>query len=252
MDLKIKNKFALVTGASQGLGRAIAAELAKEGARVILVARNAKELAALQSELPGGTAQHAYYSFDLMIPENISRLAETIKQKHNPLDIIVHNLGGSLNLRDPFAPAEEWNKVWRYNLEHVIELNRIFIPLMVERKWGRIVHLSTLGATIFQGNAPYTAAKAALNAYVKCLGREVAKHNVVLNAIAPGAIYRDGRYFAKMLKENPPFMEEWFKQHLPAGRLGTDTEVGQMVAYLCSEQAAFMTGSIVALDGGGM
>ena len=251
MELGLRDKLVLVTGASQGIGRAIAIELAREGARIVAVARNEANLKSLEAELAGGPDRHTLFPMDLMEGKNPEELARRLLKKEAP-SVIVHNLGGSLGVRDTFAPASDWERVWRYNLGIVIELNRLLVPAMIERRWGRVVHLSTLSTRTYLGNAAYVSAKAALDAYLKVAGREVAKHNVVFSAVSPGAIFREGRFFAKIQKEDPKAMEDYYRRHLPAGRLGTDEEIGRVVAFLASEHAAFMTGSIVAIDGGGM
>jgi 3-oxoacyl-[acyl-carrier protein] reductase len=249
LNLEIKDRLALVTGSSRGIGRAIAFELAREGARVILVARSAEALEAVRSQMANPDNHHAF-ALDLMTAEGIAQLGDAIPKLGN-LDIMVHNIGGSAGVFQPFAPVEDWKKVWHFNVGIGHELNRIFIPQMVERRWGRIVHISTLAAMMQQGNPAYVAAKCALNGYVKTISREVAKHNVILSAVAPGIIHIEGRHFAKLQKEDPKALEEYFDHHVPIRRLGTPEEVASAVAFLCSEQAAFMAGSIVGVDGGG-
>jgi 3-oxoacyl-[acyl-carrier protein] reductase len=250
MDFGIKDRLALVTGSSRGIGRAIAFELAREGARVILVARSADALEEVRRQLPS-PENHRCLAVDLMADGGVQRLGEEIN-KLGDLDIMIHNLGGSAGVFDAFASAEEWKKVWQFNVGVGHELNRLFIPLMIQRRWGRIVHISTLAAMTQQGNAPYVAAKCALNAYVKTISREIARHNVILSAVAPGIIHIEGRHFAKLQQENPKALEEYFDHHVPIRRLGKPEEVASVVAFLCSEQAAFMAGSIVGVDGGGM
>lgn len=251
MELGIKDKLAVVTGASKGIGKGIALALAQEGARVAFVARDKARLEETLKELPGGASRHRLFQADLMTPEGLAAFTKGVQALGAP-EIVVHNLGGSLGITDPWSPASEWERVWRYNVGIGIELNRAFIPEMIRRKWGRVVHLSTLSHVTFSGNAPYVASKTALTGYIKTIGREVAKHGVVVSAIAPGAIYSQGRYFAKIMKENPALIEQYYKEHLPAWRLGTAEEIGRIVAFLCSDHAGFMTGSIVAADGGGM
>jgi len=250
MNLGIKDRLALITGASRGIGRAIAGELAREGARVILVARTADALEAARRQLTAPDRHHLV-AVDLMTDAGIQELAGKIT-KLGDLDIMVHNLGGSAGVQQMFAPAADWYKVWQFNVGIGHELNRLFIPAMVERRWGRIVHISTLAATTHQGYTAYVSAKCALNGYIKSVSREIAKHNVILSAVAPGVVYLEGRYFAKLQQENPAALETFLDNHLPTRRLGKTEEVAAAVAFLCSEQASFMAGSIVGVDGGGM
>jgi 3-oxoacyl-[acyl-carrier protein] reductase len=186
-----------------------------------------------------------------MAEGGIQKAAKMI-QPLGDLDIMVHNLGGSNAVYQALAPSDDWDKVWRFNVGVAHELNRIFIPPMVKRGWGRIVHLSTLSTVTYNGYAPYVAAKCALDGYVKSVNREFSKDNVIISAVAPGAIYSEGRQFAKLQKENPAALEDYFKNHLPIKRLGRAEEIAPVVAFLCSEKASFMAGSIVGIDGGGM
>lgn len=249
MDLGISNKLALVTGASKGIGRAIALQLAREGARIIGVARSAEALEALSAEL-SGQGHHMIVS-DLTLQGASTLLASEIAQNIGPIEIVVHNLGGSHGVFDPFSSSADWARVWQFNVGISHELNRLVIPGMTDRKWGRVIHLSTLSTRTFNGYAPYVAAKTALNGYVKTMNRTVAKHNVIISAVAPGAIYSEGRHFAKLTKENPAALESYFDEHLPTRRLGRAEDVAAAVAFLASEQASFMAGAIVGVDGGG-
>jgi 3-oxoacyl-[acyl-carrier protein] reductase len=252
MDLGITNKIALVTGASRNIGRGIALALAREGARLILVARSADALETLRKEIATPERPHHCYAIDLMAPGGIAKLVDSITRDHGAPDIMVHNLGGSYGVFQTFASSDDWRNVWQYNLGIGHELNRAFIPAMQKKRWGRIVHLSTLSTKTFNGYPSHVVAKCAVEGYVNTVQREVAKDNIVICAVAPGAIYTEGRHFAKLQKENPAALQDYFKNHLPAQRLGTADDVGGVVAFLCSQFAAYMTGSIVRVDGGGM
>ncbi len=251
MDLGIKDRLALVTGASRGIGRAIAIELAREGARVILVARSREGLEAVTRELHGPPAHHHALALDLMADKGIQALTQAVGEI-GELDIVVHNLGGSHGVFQTFAAADDWKKVWQFNVGIAHEINRAVVPPMVKKRWGRIVHLSTLSTVTYNGYAAYVSAKCALNGYVKSVNREVSKDNVILSAVAPGAIYSEGRFFAKLQKEDPAALEDYFKHHLPIRRLGRAEDIAPVVAFLCSDQASFMAGAIVGIDGGGM
>lgn len=251
MDLRIKNRLALVTGASKGIGRAIALQLAKEEARVIIVARTGEQLEAVQREMPGSIERHYCVAVDLMAENGIQALAKALEKIGKP-EIMVHNLGGSNMVFQAMAPSEDWKRVWQFNVGIAHELNRLYIPSMVEKRWGRIVHLSTMSTVTYNGYAPYVSAKCALDGYVKSVNREVSKDNVIISAVAPGAIYSEGRHFAKLEKENPAALQDYFKNHLPIQRLGRAEEIAPVVAFLSSDYASFMAGSIVGIDGGGM
>jgi 3-oxoacyl-[acyl-carrier protein] reductase len=259
VNLQIKDRLALVTGASRGIGRAIAVELAREGARVILVARTQDQLEAARNKL-SRVRDHYCIALDLLLPESVAELAERINAL-GEIDIMVHNLGGSAGGFSALAPSEDWKSVWQFNLGIGHELNRVFMPGMVSRRWGRIVFISSLATMTYRpagggnppyGNIPYITAKCALEGYVRSMSRDVSKHNVIITAVSPGAIYIEGRYFAKLEIENPKALEDYFQDHLPIGRLGQAHEVATVVAFLCSDQASFMPGSIVEVNGGGV
>ncbi len=250
MDLGIAGRLALVTGASRGIGRGIASALAAEGARLVLVSRSASDLEEVRTSLPDPDS-HAWVALDLMEDEAAGELARRVTDLGD-LDIVVQNLGGSNAVwGDTFSSSEDWYKVWKYNLGVAHELNRQFIPPMIEKRWGRIVYLSTLSTHTYKGYPAYVSAKCGLEGYVRTVSRVVAPHNVIMSAVSPGAIRVDGRHFAKLESESPDALERYFDESLPARRLGTPDDIGSVVAFLSSEHASFMVGSIVGIDGGG-
>lgn len=232
MDLGIRGKVALVVGASRSMGRAVAEELLVEGCRVLCVARSA--------DVPGeGLA------LDLMGAGAVDRLVAWVGDR-NP-GIIYHALGGSVDgIRDTFSKSEDWAKVWRFNLGIAIDINNAFLPGMVARKWGRIVHTSSDGIKNSIGNAPYTSSKFAVEGYVKVASKQFSKDNVIISAVSPGQIYTEGRF---VFSQSPEWTQEYFDKYLPARRFGTAQEVAKVVAFLCSEHSAFMPGAIVNIDG---
>lgn len=251
MDLGINDRVALVTGASKNIGRAIAKALAREGARLILVSRSLENLKDVVAEIGDAPGRHLCVNLDLQQPESVQRLKERLSGDFAAPEIIVHNLGGSLGVTDAFASPEDWARVWHFNVGIAHELNRVFIPGMVSRKWGRIVHLSTLSTQTYDGYAPYVSAKCALDGYVKGMSRLLSRDNVIMNAVAPGLIGLEGRYFKRLEKENPVQLEQYYDNHLPIRRMGEADEMAVIAAFLCSEHAAFMPGAIVRADGGG-
>jgi NAD(P)-dependent dehydrogenase (short-subunit alcohol dehydrogenase family) len=252
MDLGIRGRAALVLGASKGLGAAVSRSLAAEGARVMAVARDREALHKLVAELPGGGSLHGFVCLDLMEEGAVDRLMLELEMVSLTPEIIVHNLGGSLGVTDPISPMEAYQRVWRLNLGIALDINHLLIPRMRQARWGRIVHVSSASAKTFHGYAPYVAAKCALTGYIKSACRPLAPDNVILSAVAPGAIYAEGRYLSELSKKAPSELAEYFKHHLAASRLSQPEEVSSAVCFLCSNLASLASGTLMEFDGGSM
>jgi len=248
MDLGIANKIALVTGASRGIGAAICQNLAREGVNVIAIARSQGDLESLSISLPKGN--HHFVVADLADEGAIDEVCSgLIEQGRNP-DIIVNNLGGTLGVNNPLCPASEFLRLMRFNLGIAIDINRTFIPHMQSQKWGRITHISSISALENQGPPSYSAAKAALNAYVRGLSRYLAADNVILTSLMPGAIFTDGGYWDEVSKDRPEHLARYLEERMATKRLGHVSEIAELAAFLVSEHSSFMVGSSVLADGG--
>lgn len=252
MDFGISSKRVLVTGASQGLGAAIARDFATEGCRVAVVARRADRLAALVDEIGGESQGHAFYAVDLMSDGAPTEAVTELAKRGGAFDIVVHNVGGTLQVKDALSSVEEWGRVWRFNVGIAIEMNGVAIPVMQQRQWGRVIHISSISAESVRGSAPYAAAKAYLNAYVKGLGRAVAATGVVVSALMPGALIAEGGHWDSIRKTNPAMMEDFLRHHHAIGRLGTPEEVSPFVVFMASKQVTFATAAVIPVDGGTM
>ena len=250
MDLGINNKLAVVTGAGRGLGEGICKTLASEGVKIIAASRNVKDLEKLIDELGGKKAGHSFISIDLSTNDGPSKLIKYVNQKSLHPNIIVNNVGGNLDYIDPLGPVDEWKKVMRINVEVALEINRSFIPNMQLKKWGRICHVSSISALENQGPPAYCAAKAALNAYVRSLGRYVSKDNVILTSIMPGAIFTKDGYWDLALQNRPDHVKNYLNDRMAIKRFGKVEEISNLVAFLCSDQASFCVGSALLADGG--
>ena len=250
MDLGIEGKRALVTAAGRGLGRSIALNLAREGARVAVVARTASDIDSLVEDMGGIAAGHFGTSMDLTLDGAPAELMDLLEAEFGSLDIAVHNLGGTLDIRDPYCSVQDWRNIWRLNLEVAIDLNLRLLPKMQSGRWGRIVHISSISAVENHGPIPYCSVKAALTAYTRCMGRVVAPDGVVVTAILPGAIFTEGGDWDRMLKDRPDHVERYLADRMAIHRFGEPDEIGTVVAFLCSEHASFCVGSVVPVDGG--
>ena len=249
MNLNIAGKRALITGSSRGLGRAIAKSLADEGVKIIGVSRTRADIESLIDSIGGKSAGHIGIDMDLFPEDAPSDLMLEISEIGD-VDIVVHNVGGTMNISDPFCSIEDWKKLYRFNFEIAVELNRQLLPAMQLRKWGRVCHISSISAMENHGPVPYCAMKAALTAYTRSMGGVVAPDGVVMTAVLPGAVFTEGGYWDQTLRDRPQHVEKYLSERQRIGRFGRPEEIGNLVTYLCSDLASFNTGSIVPVDGG--
>lgn len=251
MELMISGRRALVTGGGRGIGKAIAQCLAREGVIVAAVSRTQADLRSLIESIGGEAAGHVGIAMDLEPGGAPGQLLAKLEQGgFGPIDIAVHNMGGTLNISDPFCSIEDWRRVYRFNFEVAVELNRLIVPDMQRRHWGRVVHISSISAMENHGPITYCAVKAALTAYTRSFGGVVAPDGVVVSAVLPGAVFTEEGYWDEASKERPEHVRKFLSERQRIGRFGQPEEIGNYVAYLCSELASFNTGSIVPIDGG--
>lgn len=248
VNLGIEGKIALITGAGRGLGRSIASCLAREGVRVVVTSRTESDLESLIRELP--RSNHLYFAQDLSDAHGPENLVQFLKEQTLLPDIVVHNVGGNLNVADPLCSLEEWRRVMRINIEIPVELNRVLIPGMQKKGWGRVCHVSSISALENQGPPSYCAAKAALVAYTRSVGRFVSKDGIVMTSVLPGAVYTEGGYWDLASKERPEHVRKYLAERMAIQRFGKPEEIGEVVAFLCSKHASFCVGSAFLVDGG--
>lgn len=251
MDLGLKGKRALVTGAGRGIGRSIALSLAKEGACVAVTSRTSSDIEKLVHEMGGAKQKHHGIAMDLMPEGAPGELVDGLNQAgFGPIDIMVHNLGGTLDITNPLCDLQDWRKIWRFNLEIAIELNSLLIPNMRKRQWGRIVFVSSIAAMENRGPVTYCSIKAALIAYARSMGRFLSPDRIVMTAVLPGPVLTKGGHWDKTSKERPEHVCKYLTDRVAIHRFGKPDEIGNAVTFLCSEQASFFIGSIVPIDGG--
>ena len=249
MDLGIKGRGALVTGASAGIGLAIAQALAAEGARVAIAARTAADVDAAVAKLGGHAAGHRGYAVDLTAGDGPARLLAA-RADFGTIDILIHNLGGTLGVNDPLAPVDRWREVLRLNLEVAIELNDALVPAMRERGWGRVVSVLSLGAREHSGTIAYGTAKSALGAYTRGLARNVARDGVVVTAVSPGATLTENGHWAQQTASDPQRVAAYLATETMRGRFVEPREIAAVVAFLASEAASACAGTFVGVDAG--
>ncbi|MDG2319390.1 MAG: SDR family oxidoreductase [Rhodospirillaceae bacterium] len=252
MDLGLKDRHVFLTGGSRGIGRETALSFAEEGARVTAIGRDVSRIEDVATELSAFGGEHRVLCCDLEVEENLQQAITDAENASGPIDVLIHNVGGSLHIREVLSPKSDWIKVWQHNVGIAIDINNQVVPKMVEKGWGRIVFMSSRVAVEYGGAAPYSAAKAYLNAYITILGRELAEKGVLCNGIMPSAIEAAGNSWAKAKVNNPQFVEEFLKEHQAIGRLGTPQDLVPFILLLASEANRFAAGSIFSVDGGSM
>ena len=239
----------MVTGGSRGLGRAIAAALAAEGARVAICARDGEALRESAAAMAGDVLPVAA---DMTSPEDQSALLATVRERWGEPDVLVHNVGGNRRGKIWETSDEDWNAVLELNLVSHVRLTRMAVPGMRERGSGSILFVASIfgreagGA----GLGIYNATKSALISMAKILSLELAPDGIRVNSIAPGSIRFPGGSWDRRCREQPEAMRELVARNLPMGRFGTAEEIGEVAAFLVSDRASWITGACLNVDGG--
>lgn len=244
MDLGIKGKTALVTGASTGIGRGIALALAAEGVKLAIVARrrNLLEEAAQEIVAQGGT-QPVVIECDFMREDAPAAIASAALDGLGNVDILVNNAGGSrkfsLDTND-----EQWNEALTLNFTRQRQLTHKVLDQMMSRKWGRIVNIT--GKSEPEGINGAFCAKAAMHSWAKGLSREVGKHGITVNSIPPGRIISE-----QILRNYTPEYRQWQSENeIPVGEYGQPEDIANLVCFLASNRGRYITGTVIPVDGG--
>ena len=241
----LKGRVALVTGASQGIGRACALALAEAGASVAVAARNQEKLAAVVSEIAaaGGTA-HAFV-LDVASEEQIKSTIKAVLEKFGKIDILVNNAGIARDQLVMRMKRADWDAVLATNLTAAYLAIQQVLGSMLRQRWGRIINITSVVGQMGQvGQANYAASKAGLIGLTLAVAREVGSRNITVNAVAPGFIE------TAMTAGLPAELKENVLKLVPLGRLGSDREVALAVRFLASEEASYITGHVLNVNGG--
>ncbi len=245
MNLQLTDKTALVTGASQGIGRAIAKALAAEGAQTCIVARRKNLLDELAAEITaaGGKAP-AIVVIDMTEADAPVRLAQAAEKALGKIDILINSAGGSKGAIHVDTPDSAWDESMTLNFVRVRQLTHAVLPGMMQRKWGRIINIS--GKSEPEYLIAATPTKAAIHAWSKGLSREVGPHGVTVNCIPPGRIMSE----QIRRKYSPEFRAEQSAKEIPVGRYGEPEELAALAVFLASPVASYITGAVMPVDGG--
>ncbi len=249
MDLGLSGKVALVSGASRGIGRAIAAALAHEGARISLCARGADRLEQSAADLRGAGAQVFALAADVTDQVQAARWIRATAEYWGGVDILINNAGGAVVGTLTELPDSAWQESFATNFFAPVALSRMAAAEMNLRGGGAIVNISSIYGREAGGPIAYNAAKAALISMTKMLARELAPKHIRVNSVAPGSIIYPGGVWEQIFRENPAFERDFISHDFPAGRLGRPDEVAYAVVMLASPKASWITGATLPVDG---
>ena len=242
---KLDGKTALVTGASQGIGEAVARRLAERGARVVLAARSEDKLKDLAAQIDAGGGCARPLALDVSQPETFAERLKQLPEDFANVDILVNNAGITADNLLARMSLEDWEKVLRTNLTGAYALTKEVLRGMMKRRWGRIINVSSVvGLMGNAGQANYAAAKAGLIGLTKSLARELGSRNITVNAVAPGYVE------TAMTANLPEASREDLSGAIALKRLGTVDDVAWAVLYLASEEAGYVTGHVLNVSGG--
>jgi len=251
MDLDLTNKRVLVTGASRGIGAAIASCFLQEGADVCIVSRGSDQLHETEQMLQAAYSKYRIFAeqCDCTEPESLALLCNRIRHRWTNIDIVVANVGDGRSAPDPLPDEDRWKKTWNKNFESALHTARTFLPMLIESK-GCLLFISSITAMEAIG-APvdYSTAKSAVTALGKNMARKLARE-VRVNVLAPGNVWFPGGSWDEKIKKDRKQVEKTIESTVPMNRFGSPEEVADVAVFLCSERAKFITGSVIVADGG--
>jgi len=243
--MDFQGRSSIVTGASQGIGKAIALELAREGAEVILVDIQKEKLDEVADEISANKGRAAVFSADVSRMDEAVKVVEEVVKGSKKIDFLVNNAGITRDNLLMRMKEEEWDSVLNVNLKGVFNFSKAVIRNMINNRYGRIVNISSIVGLIGNaGQCNYSASKAGVIGFTKSLAREVASRGITVNAVAPG-------YIATPMTEGlPESVKQQFRDWIPVKRFGKPEEVTHAVKFLLSDEAAYITGQVINVNGG--
>jgi 3-oxoacyl-[acyl-carrier protein] reductase len=245
MDLQLQGRTALVTGASVGIGRGIALALAAEGVRLALTARRLDRLREVATEIvAAGGAEPVLFEQDMLAHDASSRIAQQALQGLGQVDILVNNAGGSRSFKDLHVSEEAWNEAITLNFHRPRQLGDALIDQMIDRRWGRIINITGKSEPDHVNGA--FCAKAGLHSWAKGLSRMVGPQGITVNCIPPGRIHSE-----QIFRNYTPEYRQWqCENEIPMGRYGEPEDLANLVCFLASPKASYITGAVIPVDGG--
>ena len=251
MNLALDNKKVLITGASRGIGLAVAENFLQEGAKTYLVSRGSSALYENEKKLQNiyGLDNVVACKCDCTNVESLNSLKNEVEDKWNSLDVVIVNVGDGRSVSDALPDDMQWKKTWNSNFESTLQTARTFLP-MLEKSQGVLLFVSSIaGMEAFGAPTDYSTAKTAIIALSKNMARKLAP-NIRVNVIAPGNVYFEGGSWDEKIQQDKVRVDEIIKSTVPMNRFATPQEIASSAVFLCSDRASFVTGVTLVVDGG--
>ncbi|WP_119274623.1 SDR family NAD(P)-dependent oxidoreductase [Taklimakanibacter deserti] len=250
----LAGKICLVSGAGQGLGRAVSHEMADEGAHVMLLERNAETVATVAAEVEAKGGSVTPYPLDVTDYDRYREIVADVIAKHGRIDVLVNNAAINPPTRTILDDTlEDWRRTIAINLEAVYMGSKLVAPHMVKQEWGRIIHVASIQGFASSGEAgAYNAAKGGIIAYTQSMAVELGRYNILVNAVAPGFMVTPMSIVNGVDETTTPDFIEWYvrRRKIPLGRSGLPEDVSGTVVFLASDYCRYMTGQLLVVDGG--
>ncbi len=246
-DRKLDGRVAVITGASRGLGRAMAMALAGAGAKLALVARDVEQLAATAAAAREAGGEAEIYRADVADEAQVLALEKDIAARFAKVDILINNAGINIRKQITEFTLDEWRRVMDTNITSVFLMCRSFVPHMRGRGYGRIINMTSIMSHVsIAGRTAYSSSKTALLGFTKALALELAQEGITVVGISPGPFATE---MNTALMQNPEINQQFISK-IPLGRWGRVDEIGKLALFLCSDDAGFITGTDILIDGG--
>jgi NAD(P)-dependent dehydrogenase (short-subunit alcohol dehydrogenase family) len=248
MGEMLKNKKFIITGASKGLGEVIAKDFSKYGMKLALLARDINELKKVKGICEENSSCEVF-TIDLLDLDSIEGCMKNVVSYLGEVDGIIHVAGGGYGFKDPLLEHDKFTKLLNVNLLSVAEINRCVVPYM-EKNGGNLVHVGSITSTDAVGSVGYNTAKAGLAAYVRSLGNELAKYEIIAAGILPGGFHAPNNAMDRLKTNNKEAYDNFVETRLPRNKMGEAEELLPLIKLLSTKDASMMNGSMVAIDGG--